>query len=202
VPKRVLLFTGHRVDDDGRAKPRFPKDKEQIAREAISRAVQDERASAGEIAYGIAGGASGGDILFHEVCRDLGVQTHLYLALPAEKFITYSVASAGPGWVDRFNVLRDERLQQNETARVRVLQEVEALPRWLNGKSNYGVWPRDNLWMLYNALAYGATKVTVIALWDKGEGDGPGGTADLVSQAKARGAKTVILNTKELFGLP
>ena len=47
-----------------------------------------------------------------------------------------------------------------------------------------------------------ATRVTLIALWDGGTGDGPGGTADLVEQAGKRGAKSVVLGTKALFGLP
>ncbi len=193
-PKRVLLFTGHRIDDAGREKPRFPSEKEQVARDAIMRAVQDELTSAGEIAYGIAGGASGGDILFHEICQQLGIPTRLYLALPADKFVGHSVASAGPAWVERFNRLVGQ-------SPPRVLQTTEEMPRWLSGKRDCSVWQRNNLWMLYNTLAHGATKVTVIALWDGGVGDGPGGTADLVDQAQKRGAKTVILSTKALFGL-
>ena len=193
-PKRALLFTGHRIDDAGREKPRFPKEKEPVARDAIMRAVQDELTSAGEIGHGIAGGASGGDILFHEICQQLGIPTRLYLALPADKFVVHSVASAGPAWVERFNRLVGK-------SPLRVLQMTEEMPRWLGGKRNYGVWQRDNLWMLYNALAHGATKVTVIALWDGGVGDGPGGTADLVDQARKRGAKIVILSAKALFAL-
>jgi hypothetical protein len=70
---RVLLFTGHRIDDTGRKTPRFPGDKESVARQAIKDAVAKEIAEAAEIAFGIAGGASGGDIFFHEVCAELGI---------------------------------------------------------------------------------------------------------------------------------
>ena len=93
---RVLLFTGHRVDDPGRKTPRFPADKESVARQAIKEAVAKEITDAGEIAFGIAGGASGGDILFHEVCAELGIPTELYLAVPPDQFIKASVRSAGP----------------------------------------------------------------------------------------------------------
>jgi len=192
--KRVLLFTGHRIDDDKRPHPRFPKEKEQVARDALKKAVQEELMKAGEIAYGIAGGASGGDILFHEVCQDLQINTRLYLALPSDKFIVHSVASAGPQWIERFNMLLGKLV-------TRVLQQTETLPSWLAKKSHYGLWQRDNFWMLYNALAYGAMRVTLIALWDGAAGDGPGGTGDLVAQARKRGAKVVILDTKALFGL-
>ncbi|MDQ3583653.1 MAG: hypothetical protein M3495_19535 [Pseudomonadota bacterium] len=191
---RVLLFTGHRVDDPGRKTPRFPADKESVARQAIKDAVEKEIAEAGEIAFGIAGGASGGDILFHEVCAELGIPTKLYLALPPDQFVKASVQSAGPQWIERFRRLR-ERLPE------RVLAESEELPRWLQEKPNYSIWQRDNLWMLYNALAAGGDNVTLIALWNGEAGDGPGGTADLVEKAGERGAKTIILKTKDLFGV-
>jgi len=115
------------------------------------------------------------------------------VGIVVESFV-HSVASAGPAWVERFNRLVGK-------SPLRVLQMTEEMPRWLGGKRNYGVWQRDNLWMLYNALAHGATEVTVIALWDGGVGDGPGGTADLVDQARKRGAKIVILSAKALFAL-
>jgi hypothetical protein len=50
-------------------------------------------------------------------------------------------------------------------------------------------------------LAYGAKNVTLIALWNGKTGDGPGGTKDMVEQARARGAKVIVLDTNALFGL-
>ncbi|HSX78993.1 MAG TPA: hypothetical protein VLQ80_10535, partial [Candidatus Saccharimonadia bacterium] len=82
----------------------------------------------------------------------------------------------------------------------RVLAESEELPRWLQEKPDYTIWQRNNLWMLYNALAAGGDSMTLIALWDGEQGDGPGGTADLVEKAGAHGAKPIILYTKDLFG--
>jgi hypothetical protein len=63
------------------------------------------------------------------------------------------------------------------------------------------VWGRSNLWMLHNALWRGGTNTTLIALWDGQAGDSPGGTKHMVDAAAGRGAQTVILDTKELFGL-
>jgi hypothetical protein len=71
----------------------------------------------------------------------------------------------------------------------------------LQGKAGYGIWQRNNMWMLHNALALGRDKVTLIALWDGQKGDGPGGTEHMVATARGRGAKVVILDTKRLFGL-
>jgi hypothetical protein len=55
--------------------------------------------------------------------------------------------------------------------------------------------------MLHNALALGAQRTTLIALWEGGTGDGPGGTEHMVAKAEQRGAKKIHLDTRELFGL-
>ncbi len=199
-PEKVLLFTGHRIDAASREKPRFPRtqEAEEAARLAIREKILEEQQRS-PIAYGIAGGASGGDILFLEVCAELGIKTWLYLALPKDQYIVKSVQGAGPKWVERFNELHKLHLAEK---RLRVLADTEELPQWLaTKKPKEYLWPRNNLWMLNNALADEKRDLTLIALWDGKAGDGPGGTEDLVEQAQRRGAKVVILDTKELFGL-
>lgn len=191
---RVVLFTGHMVDVPGRKEPRFPADKVPVARETIRKAVEGELAMPGGVSRAIAGGASGGDLLFLEACGELGVAADLYLALPPDKFVAASVAPAGGDWIERFQQAYD-RLPR------RMLAQSKKLPGWLQGKPGYDIWQRNNLWMLHNALALGRDKVTLIALWDGKTGDGPGGTEHMVEKAKARGAKVVILDTKTLFGL-
>ena len=59
----------------------------------------------------------------------------------------------------------------------------------------------NNLWMLFNALAKNPSSITLIALWNGEEGDGPGGTGDLVEQTKQRGHKTIVLPAKNLAKL-
>ena len=193
APQRVLLFTGHMVDAPDRAEPRFPPEKVEIAKQKIAEAIEAEKQVAGGIAYGIAGCASGGDILFHQVCEAMGIATRIFLAVPRELYIRESVAQAGPHWIEEFNRLV-------KTRPVRVLCESKELPRWLQDKPDYNVWQRNNLWNLHNALAAaGGENVTLIALWNGATGDGPGGTADMVRKAQERGAKTIILDTKEIF---
>ena len=193
-PPHVLLFTGHRIDSSTREKPRFPADKEGAARLAIKEAVEKELNRVAGQVIGIAGGASGGDILFHEICAELNIPTTLYLAMPRDEYIKESVKDAGPGWVDRFDQLH-RRLPRRE------LCQSKELPRWLQSKPGYSIWQRNNLWTLYNALARGSRYATLIALWDGGAGDGPGGTQDMVNRADEKGAKTIVLKTRELFGL-
>jgi tetratricopeptide (TPR) repeat protein len=202
--KRVLVFTGHMIDAPGREKPRFPADREAAARQKIREAVEAEMKAGDGVSFGIAGGASGGDILFHEVCAELGVPTRLYLSLQPGLYVRESVQKAGPEWVERFRQLHSRMADEGS---VRVLTEAtdraEYLPAWLQAKPDYNIWQRVNLWMLHNALAAGGDdRVTLIALWDREPtGDGPGGTSDLVAKVEQRGAKAVIVDTKKEFGL-
>jgi hypothetical protein len=196
APQRVLLFTGHMIDAPGRPEPRFPPEKVDVAKRKIAEAVEAEKQVAGGIAYGIAGCASGGDILFHEVCEDMGIPTRIFLVVPRDLYIRESVAPAGPQWIENFHRLV-------RTRPVRVLCDSKDLPRWLQDKPDYNIWQRNNLWNLHNALAAaGGENVTLIALWNGASGDGAGGTADMVQKAKERGAKTIILDTKTIFAVP
>jgi hypothetical protein len=191
---RVVLFTGHMVDAPDRLRPRFPPtpQAEAEARRMIDDAVARECAEATSGAVmGVAGGACGGDILFHEVCAERGIPTQLFLALPRDVFITTSVQHAGPRWVDRFNRLC-ERLAP------RVLSQTQELPAWLRPCADYSLWQRNNLWVLFNALALNARDLTLVALWDRAEADGPGGTDSLVRQVQARGRKVELLPADRL----
>src|SRR6185312_15739458 len=180
LPIRFLLFTGHMIDKPDRKDPRFPASKEPAVRQKIKELIEDEKKNS-ELNYkGIAGGACGGDILFHEVCGELKIETEIYLALPREKFIVESVEFAGPQWVDRFNSLYSKLPRQT-------LAQTKELPKWLQQKKNYSIWERNNLWELTSALTNGGMHLTLIALWDGKGGDGPGGTEHMVKEAKARG---------------
>lgn len=194
--ERVLLFTGHMIDQPDRAQPRFPATCVPTIREAIREAVKREidRANGGAI-LGLAGGASGSDLLFHEVCEELGVKTELYLALPPNVYRTQSVDPAGREWIERFDHLL-ERIPEPP-----VLSRAEQPPAWLISRQGYAAWQRANLWLLSEALIKGARNLQVIAVWDGEAGDGPGGTEHLFRIARDNGAGTVHLNTNELLGM-
>jgi hypothetical protein len=194
TPEHVILFTGHQIDDRGRGAPRFPPEKEGVAREAIKTAVQGVIAMSNGPVRGMAGAASGGDILFHEVCAHLGVPTSLYLALPPGAYVGASVASAGTDWVRRFYDIYS--LHPSAP----ILSETQSLPRWLSTRRNYSIWQRNNLWMLYEAMANGGEDVTLMALWNGQTEDGPGGTQHMISTARERGARVEIIDTVQLFG--
>jgi tetratricopeptide (TPR) repeat protein len=212
--QRILLFAGHRIDEAGRAAPRFPAgdETERVAREKIKEAVVREMQNGAGVACAYAGAASGGDILFQEVCAELKIPTRLYLAIPKEKYIAASVAPAGEKWKTRFWNIYNEHEARKEMPRVlsettEVTSEADYLPAWLRSKAQYDIWSRNNLWMLFNALDEGCDpksgdpNITLIALWDGGGGDGPGGTADLVKKVNDVGARCETINTREIFGL-
>lgn len=196
-PAKVLLFTGHMVDAPGKpeAQKRFPRtaEAEACARALIRDAVRHEVAACQGAVLGIAGGACGGDILFHEVCEELGVPTLLYLALPVPDFEVSSVQHGGPDWIARYRALAARLSPQ-------VLQGSKALPDWLVDKPDYNVWQRHNFWMMYSAMSTGADDLTLIALYNpEREPGGPGGTAHLLGEATKKGFKPVEKDARALL---
>lgn len=187
-----ILFTGHMIDNEGRSEPRFPPEKEAAARDAIRarlKAVADR--TQGKDVQGIAGGACGGDILFHEACIELGIHSTLYLALPRAEFLESSVRFAGNNWVDRFDALYNKLPRKQ-------LAETQELPKWLRGHTEYSFWERNNNWMLQQALSNGGGNITLIALWDGKSGNGPGGTKHLVLETQKLGGRTEIIDMNSI----
>lgn len=192
IQPHVILFTGHRVDDESRKIPRFPPSKVNSARKKIAEELMKEQANAGKELLAVAGGASGGDILFHEVCDELGITSVIYLALPMDEYISESIRPANADWVDRFKRLCKKTeliyLSSNETK----------LPKWLEKKPSYSIWQRSNLWVLYCSLVTSGNDITLIALWNGENDKDVGGTDDMVMRAKDYGASIRHLNTRDL----
>jgi hypothetical protein len=189
TPRQVLLFAGHRVDAPGRAKPRFPADKVQIAARAIEALL--ERLGAGSADIALTQGAAGGDLLFAKACCDRGVRVQLALPLPEDEFIRESVLPSAQGehW-------RDEYL----AVKARLRDAPRELPATLEDMpAHANRFERANLWLLETALAWGEHKVHVICLWDGEGGDAAGGTAHMVSEARRRGARVSWLDTRQLW---
>ena len=196
APTRVLLFTGHMVDDPARKKPRFPPTKaaEERARQMMREAIAAEQALVDGGIVGIAGGACGGDTLFHEVCAELGIPTRMLLALPRERYCVTSVQQGGPEWVERYYRLCAKLAPRS-------MMESEELPKWLRGRAGYDIWQRSSVWMLFNALAMHCKELTLVALWDTGSGSGHGGTDEMVALVTDNGHKLLRLPAEELKAL-
>lgn len=184
---RALLFVGHAIDDADRVSPRFPRSGESMAREAIRRVVEKEAGNDAKGLLGVAGASSGGDILFHEVCASLGIESLVCLAVPASDYERFGVIGAGAEWGARFR----EVIARHRSL---VLSQSTELPRWLRSNAPYNFWGRDTAWRYHTATAIGPT--TAIALWD----GKPGATADLVGMARERGITVNVLDAAQLFG--
>ena len=186
---RTILFAGHRLDAEDRPAPRFPAEMETQAGDAIRHAVADIVRCHGR-ARGIAGGASGGDILFHEACGRLGIPTQLYLPMGEDAFIAESVAPAGAEWVQRFAAL---------TTRLPLVFYHPATESSARDAAHaHDIWEQNNQWLLDEGLSEGADNLTVLVLWDGHTGDGPGGTEDLVHAARLAGAEVIIVDATTL----
>jgi hypothetical protein len=192
--QRAIVFTGHMIDAPGRQKPRFPNEKAPLAAAAIDEAVREISRGEPKACIGFAGGASGGDLLFHEACARQDIVSRLRLSLPVRQFLATSVAPGDADWVPRFHAIAGRLRDVTE-----ILQSSEDLAPWLRDKKDYNVWGRTNVWLLEDALASGAPEVHLLALWNGEAGDGPGGTAHLIELARQRNVNTHILDTKILF---
>jgi hypothetical protein len=195
-----LVFSGHMIDAPGRSHLRFPHGQESVAREAIREKVAEIKAAVMteqlvEV-IGIAGASDGGDLLFHEVCHDLEIRTHVLLPVPELVYRATALSRQASRWAERYHAA----LRRAE--RVRILARSEALPGWLATRPDYDLWQRSNRWMLDHAWATTTTgRVSVLALWNGQVGYGKGGVADMVATGLHRGADVVTLDTVALFGL-
>ena len=193
---RIIVGTGHRADAPNREAPRFPNTPECIAKAKVwlREQLEAEKAETKGSLSGIAGAASGTDLLFHEVCNELGIPTTVVLPIPKEDYRRQSVADGGPDWVERFNRLLDTRQPI-------ILNNSADMPPWAESIADYGVFQRGNIWIMEDALLRPNADVTLLALWNGRAGDGPGGTQDMVALAGTHSAKICTKNTDELFGL-
>ena len=181
----TILFTGHMIDKEEREEPRFAAAKENEIKEVMREQLLNETAFAKKAVRGIASGACGGDILFHELCMEYNIPTHIYLAMPAAEFKKTSVSFAGKNWENRF-----DNLVNKLPASILPNEKVQ------NNKVN--VWEQTNLLMLKKALENGGENMSLIAVWDGEKGDGDGGTEHMIKIAKEKGARINIIDIKRI----
>jgi hypothetical protein len=186
VARQVLLFSGHMIDAAGRAQPRFPPDKEPVAKAAIETLLDELGAGTNDVA--ISSAACGGDLLFVEACVQRGVRVEIYLPLEEDEFLQKSVNFAGDRWREKFlwvkERVRDWHVMPHE------------LPPLRDGEDAFG---RVNLWMLDRAVDYGSRNIRFICLWDRKAGDGPGGTKHLHDEVEKGAGKAYVLDTTRLW---
>ncbi len=185
LPRQVLLFSGHMIDAPGRAKPRFPADREPIARRALERLLADLGVGGDDLA--IHGGACGGDVLFGEIALARGAACEICIPFAEPEFLAASVDFAGADWRRRF-----AQLAAHGTLHV-LPEELGPTPA---GEDPY---ERNNRRMLELASRHGPQRLQFVCLWDGGGGDGPGGTRHLLQEVADRGGRTHWIDTTTLW---
>jgi hypothetical protein len=186
APRHVFLFSGHMIDAPGRKEPRFPANKEGLAKAAIEGALTEAGAEAGDLA--ICGGACGGHLLFAESCLARGLRLELYIPFDEPTFLAESVDFANANWHPRY-------MAAKSSATLHVMPgELSPLA---DGENPY---ERNNLWMLEAAARFGPKKIVFICLWNGQGGDGPGGTRHFMDEARRKTENIYWLDTRKLWG--
>jgi hypothetical protein len=194
-PRRIVLFSGHMIDDpqvrgEGKPKPsRFPASKVEAARLAI--AAQLDRIGAGPGDLALCGGACGGDLLFAEEClkREMSLEVRLPKRIP--QFLAESVTFADPDqqWYDRFQWVKNH-----------IASSVFVMPDEIGPSPDPDlVHDRNNRWQLHSALSLDLDNLHLLTLWDGKGKEGPGGTQHMVERIQQiTGRAPVIIDPADL----
>ncbi len=190
-PRKVVLFTGHMVDEPGRAQPRFPDDKQALVAQAIAVALDELGAGPEDLA--LCQAAAGGDLLFLQAAQARGMRCQVLLPFAEAEFIAHSIdaRSHAEVWRERYY-----SVTQNLRPELPLRTMPEALGPLPEGVNAY---ERCNLWLLYSALSWGLAKMHLITLWDGGGGDGPGGTAQLVREVRRYTGRVRWIDPRKLW---
>ncbi len=150
---RAFLFTGYMVDYAGKDKKTFPADKEKEIRQDIREKLESFNLGSEDRAF-VAGLSAGSEIIFAELCVEMGIKVKAFLPLPEAAYIREFVSPGGDQWVDRFYKIRNHHLVEEQ-------YQVENVGPPKNGDDLY---ERNNRWALYSSLGKGIDKVRLISL--------------------------------------
>jgi class 3 adenylate cyclase/tetratricopeptide (TPR) repeat protein len=179
---RIAVFVGHRIDGPDRPQPRFPEKRADAVSQAIRQRLVESR-----VRIGYSSAASGADIVFLEAVQALGGRTYVVLPCEREQFVEESVAGAGESWVARFGAVLKRANEVIVASRERLTLGSVAYD--FASELQYGL-------AALRAAQYG-TDLVPMAVWDGHEGDGPGGTADVVRRWKQRAREVITIRPME-----
>jgi hypothetical protein len=205
---RVVVFAGIDIDrqDLTNSQAWIRKEIEEKLRAELNR--KDGKLIA------VAGASAGCDLIFHEVCKDLSIERHPYLALPRED-VRNVIRKLGSDWEKRFDALISDDPQRPPLA------DRTDLPTWLSlevagstemeltelparsspstkySKRGYDIWRRSCLWLLYEAIAIGAARLTLLVVWDGVETGAWGDIQHLMGLAAESNARQLEILTTD-----
>jgi hypothetical protein len=189
---KIILCSGHMIDQPNRKEARFPLYKETVTQQQIAEQLSVWGIGAGDLT--ICGGAQGADLLFAECCIALGAQVYLLIALPEDEFLARSVRLQGADWESRYL----EVAKKSNVSKFFQKDFLRDFSPELNTIDN--VFARNNLWIIHTALnAVRTGGLFAILVWDEKEtGDGPGGTSDFEQRIRQSHGTVAVINPTKL----
>ncbi len=166
---RVVVFSGHRIDDADRHEQRFPPSAIAAVSKNISTAVTNWTPM---IAY--ASAAPGGDLLFCEAVLKSGNELRLVLPFDLKNFRDYILQSSDTDWLERFDWVA-ARATSIVTASYGKHHEQ------IQGSAIYDFVNRLILGLARFESHFLETSLQTIALWDQVDLTITGGTADCIA---------------------
>ena len=190
-PRRVILFAGHRIDDGNHDDPNLALLDDEVRTKAVIRSELETLLDGERRIEAFAAATPGANILFHEVCRELGVQSTLCLPV-RKKAYARSAFGTLDDWKARFlDLARDRSILE--------LSGTSGLPAWLE-QSGVDQWERGNRWVVEHGLTRRADTVHLLALWDGAESIRSGDADHMVALARESGVINVqIIDAKQLL---
>jgi class 3 adenylate cyclase/tetratricopeptide (TPR) repeat protein len=185
---RVVVFSGHMIDQPGRVFPRFPPQLEgRVARE-LHRLLGSLEAR-----IGYASAACGSDILFLEAMLTRQGEINIVLPFKKEAFRKTSVEVAtNSGWAERF-----EKVLQRAT---RVVVACEHRSTGSPVIYEYANLLQDGLAVLRARLL--ESEAIPVVVWDGRPGDDSGGTASMVEHWLRQGRQPEVIDIAAMFTEP
>lgn len=201
--RHLVVFSGHTVDRTGAAPaapPRLPAQALEAAQQRLKAAFERFKAEDVDLCV-LSSAAPGSDILALECCQALSIPTWLCLPMRKEAVASEVFDQYPDTWRNRFFDLADAHARL--PGRTFTLSENPGLPRWLSVRTDMTPWSRGNRWMLCQALAWQADRVTLLALWDGNEADlSEGGTAAMVRLARKAGSFAIdVIDSRTLLAI-
>jgi class 3 adenylate cyclase len=181
----VVVFAGHMIDRPDRDERRFPKEIEKAVAKEIRAKIDKLKPG-----FGFSSAACGSDILFLEAMLDYGSEISVVLPYNEQEFVRDSV-EIGPDakkWRARFdNVL-------SKAARV-----ITASNQRLEiGGVAYEFCNQLLLGLAAIRCRQLDSTLVPLAVWNKKPGDGPGGSASVVTNWRSLGYKSEIIDISKL----
>ena len=179
----VVVFSGHRIDEPGRAVPRFPPGLRELVRDAIR-----ERLERVNVGWGYASAACGSDLLFLESILEREAKVHVVLPFEQGQLKRENRERMDADWDQSFDYVLD-----NSSEKILA--------------SDYSFATNIESYHYANRLRYGLarlraaqldTELVTMAVWDGNPDDRPGGTASCVKYWKDMGHAVDVIDLKKI----